>query len=164
MGIVFLYRIDIVNSQRSAVADTVVEYLESISIIPVQPVIRAKPHKAIVILANADNCVVGQPLLYTETSDGYRIGEKGTAISNKKKATIYVGCKFKKLIANAFRHFEFFFGLTPCTIQKYVLGLHHQQGIQSPLRITPRRTQSPRTTFLSNLHSSINPLQSPLYQ
>jgi hypothetical protein len=94
MVIVFLDRIDIIDSQGGAVAYAVVEYFESISIIPVQPVIGAEPHKAIVILANADNRIVGQTLLYAEAPDGYGIGEKGMAVNNKKKATIYKNSKF----------------------------------------------------------------------
>jgi hypothetical protein len=89
MVIIFLYGIDIVDSQGSAVVYTAAEYFKSISIIPVQPIVSAKPHKAVVILANTDNRIVGQALFYTEAPDRYVFGEEDMAVTNKKKVIWY---------------------------------------------------------------------------
>src|SRR5438045_2950864 len=86
MAVIILFDgVDIVDSKGIAVAYTIVEYFKAIPIVPVQPVVSANPQKAIVVLAKTDHCIVRQPLLYAEVSDGYIFGEKGMRITYKKK-------------------------------------------------------------------------------
>jgi len=57
------------------------EYLEPISIPAVQSVISADPKKAVVILADAHDGIVGKALLYSKDSDRQFPGSEGL---NKK--------------------------------------------------------------------------------
>jgi hypothetical protein len=89
---ILFYCIDIVDGEGGTVADNVVKYFKPVSVIPVQPIVGAEPQKAIVILANAENRIVRQPLLYAKIPHRRVFGQDYMAATNKKKKKKRAAC------------------------------------------------------------------------
>ena len=59
--------------QRKAVAYSISEHLERVSIIPVHAIVGPEPHKSVVVLQNAGNEIIRQPILNAQTPDGHMV-------------------------------------------------------------------------------------------
>ena len=60
-------------TKGSGVTNNIPKYPESVAIIAVQSIVRAKPHKAVMILINAGYRIVRQAVLYANVLDGVSI-------------------------------------------------------------------------------------------
>ena len=56
-------RVDIIVRQRSRIAQLIGKHLKLVAIVPVEPIVSAKPNKTASILVDAPNRIVGQTLV-----------------------------------------------------------------------------------------------------